>query len=181
LTGKSPKGRTLKVRLGVLLSPGFRSLILTNILFLSVTLSHHLAGGQIQEFKMLYLLLIATFLFFWKKPIKNFEGPSLAAILIIFQLLGHILMQQNTANSDSRMIFSHTFSILLTYSFAKKIDELAQHVYLLIRDIFIPRIIRLFSISYLGQRIIHNQDFSFYSNFHIQSIQVRAPPFNKYA
>ena len=165
----------------MLSSAGFRSLILTNILFLSVTLSHHLAGGEIQNFKMLYLLLIATFLFFWKKPLMNFEGPSLAAILIIFQLLGHILMQQNTANSDSRMFFSHTFSILLTYSFARKIDELAQKLFLLIKDVFIPKTIKSFSIRDLDQKISLPQIFAFYSDFHIKSTKGRAPPFNKYA
>ena len=165
----------------MLSSAGFRSLILTNILFLSVTLSHHLAGGQIQNFRMLYLLLIATFLFFWKKPLKNFEGPSLAAILIIFQLLGHILMQQNTDNSNSQMVFSHTFSILLTYSFARKVDELAQKLFLLIKDVFIPKALRSFSIRDLGQRISHSQIFTFYSDFQLQSIQGRAPPFNKFA
>jgi len=165
----------------VLLSAAFRSLVLTNILFLGVALSHHLAGGQIQDISMLYLLLIATFLFFWKKPLKNFEGPSLAAILIIFQLLGHILMQQNADNSDSRMFFSHTFSILLTYSFARKIDELAHHVLLLIKEVFIPKIFISLWILDFAQRINNPLFFFFYSDFHIKSTNGRAPPFNKYA
>ena len=60
------------------------------------------------------------------KPLKTFEGPALAAILLASQLLGHIFMNSNPSESNFKMFISHILAFGLTYQFANKLDDFEQ-------------------------------------------------------
>jgi hypothetical protein len=116
----------------------FRSLILNSFLFISVFASHHLAGGGVVLSSPILLLFLFSLLIFWKKPIVEFEGPGLAAVLIIFQLLGHILMEQSSEVSSIQMLLAHFTAAILTYKFAHKLDYLARHYLELLLELLLP-------------------------------------------
>lgn len=115
-----------------------RSLILNSFIFISVFASHHLAGGGVVLSSPILLLFLLSLLIFWKKPIVEFEGPGLAAVLTIFQLLGHLLMEQAPEVSSTQMILAHIVATILTYKFAHKLDYLARHYLELLLELLLP-------------------------------------------
>ena len=101
---------------------GVRSVLLSTLLFFSLAISHHLGGGAFVLTLPTILILIISAIIFWIKPIKEFEGPALASLLIAFQLIGHIFSPVSSNPSELRMIFSHVIAVFATYALAKNFD-----------------------------------------------------------
>lgn len=154
----------------------FRSLILNSFIFLSVIASHHLAGGDIGESSSILILFLISVLIFWKKPLVEFDGPALASVLIIFQLVGHLVMEQGTEVSSTQMLLGHSIAVVLTYRFAHYLDYLAQNYLQLLLKLLLP-IAKDFSIEIQHQNQCINTELKFVQKDSIPSLILgRAPP-----
>ena len=153
----------------------FRSLILNAFLFISTVSSHHLAGGSIGRLNSITLLFTISIMIFWKKPLKTFEGPALAAILLASQLLGHIFMNSNPSESNFKMFISHILAFGLTYQFANKLDNLAQSWSEIIRHKLTPFQVLVFSTPLKSKRI-YKLNYFRNSEFVASNKRERAPP-----
>ena len=116
----------------------FRSLILNSFIFLSVIASHHLSGGGIGELSSILILFLISVLIFWKKPLAEFDGPAFASFLTIFQLVGHLVMEQGTEVSAIHMLLGHSIAVILTYRFAHNLDYVARHYLELLLELLLP-------------------------------------------
>lgn len=157
-----------------------RSLILSSFLFLSVITSHHLAGGEIVNISPLCLISIAAFVFFSVKFPKSLEGPKLAALLLIFQLVGHFILNTNST-SDIKMFFSHAFALYATYKFIEKIDFIETGLFEFFSKIILP--IKLHPIQLTQVEIEIYFEYQNIFTFRVlrNVIQGQAPPFRSCA
>jgi len=109
-----------------------RSLTLNIFLFLSVVIFHHLGGGSFSINTVTIPLFILSIFYFNARPLSTFHGPGLAAILVIFQLLGHLIFQSNQTTSQFRMYLSHATAIILTYFVARYFEKISTSLELLL-------------------------------------------------
>ena len=107
-----------------------RSLVLTLVLFTTVLISHHMAGGAASISPYALALLFRNF-----HP-KDLEGPKLAAILVIFQGLGHVALSAPASSSPFRMITAHAISVVVGYTFTINLDRGASFIRVLLSSIF---------------------------------------------
>ena len=153
-----------------------RSLILNSFIFFSVFASHHLAGGGVVLSGPILLLFLLSLLIFWKKPILEFEGPVLAAVLTIFQLLGHLLMEQNPDVSSTQMMLAHVVATILTYKFAHKLDSIARHYLELLLELLRPFPSEIIVVRQDEKHLINAEIELFKTDSIPFSILGRAPP-----
>ena len=113
-----------------------RSLVLTLVLFTTVLISHHMAGGAASISPYALALFTSTFLLFRNFHPKDLEGPKLAAILVIFQGLGHVALSAPASSSPFRMITAHAISVVVGYTFTINLDRGARFIRVLLSSIF---------------------------------------------
>ena len=126
----------------------YRSLVLNSFIFISVLLFHHLGGGSFSVSPAIIPLFVISILYFNARPLKEFSGPGLAATLVVFQILGHLVFHDDTAASDGRMYVSHSVAVVITYVVARyfeKISYILEALVEVVRPIisfglFIPKI-----------------------------------------
>ena len=113
-----------------------RSVVLTLVLFTTVLISHHIAGGAASISPYAIALFAATFLVFRNFHSKDLEGPKLAAILVIFQGIGHVALSAPATSSPFRMITAHVISVVVGYAFTINLDRGARLIKVLLSSIF---------------------------------------------
>jgi hypothetical protein len=126
----------------------YRSLVLNSFLFISVLLFHHLGGGSFSVSPAIIPLFVISSLYFNARPLKEFSGPGLAATLVVFQILGHLVFHDDTAASDGRMYVSHSLAVVITYVVARYFEKISYIFEALVESVrpiisfewFIPKI-----------------------------------------
>jgi hypothetical protein len=131
-------------------SAGIKTLFLNSLLFVSLIASHHIGGGSFEITQGFIFLMVASTLFFWAKPPRDFQGPWVAAILVIFQGIGHWVLPINSEISEVRMTFSHLAAVVGTYFLAKYFDHI---YYFLLQAITALFGIQLFEKTVYGAQI----------------------------
>ena len=102
-----------------------RSLTLNLLLFTSVLLFHHLGGGSFSLSPLVIPLFALSIVYFNARPLKEFNGPGLAATLVVFQMLGHFVFHDSQAISAGRMYSSHGIAVVLTYFISRHFEKIS--------------------------------------------------------
>ena len=116
-----------------------RSIALNCFLFISVLVFHHLGGGSFSISPIAIPLFIVSIIYFNTRPLKEFSGPGLAATLVVFQLLGHLIFHESGTTDAERMYLSHAIAVALTYFIARYFEKIAIAVETLIAAV-LPRV-----------------------------------------
>lgn len=116
----------------------FRSLTLNLVLFLSLLISHHLGGGDYSLAAGLVPLFFLSFMLFWVRPLRTIEGPKLAAVLVIFQAIGHLSLDSENSVSTIRMSAAHLLAVFASYYLAKDLDRGLLALFNLLASLFVP-------------------------------------------
>jgi hypothetical protein len=116
-----------------------RSIALNCFLFISVLIFHHLGGGSFSISPIVIPLFVLSIIYFNTRPLKEFSGPGLAATLVIFQLLGHLIFHESGTTDAERMYLSHAIAVALTYFIARYFEKIAIAVETLIAAV-LPRV-----------------------------------------
>jgi hypothetical protein len=122
-------------------SAAVRSLLLNTLIFLSLVVSHHLGGGTFLLTPAVVSIFAVSYLIFRFYPLKELEGPRLTAILVLYQLLGHMAAPVQKDVSENRMICSHFFAVLVTYILAKYFDAFIGTFDYILRKLLSPEVI----------------------------------------
>lgn len=157
-------------------SAGLRSLLLNVLLFLSLVISHHLGGGSFLLTPSLFLVFALSSALFTFLPVRELEGPLLAAILVAFQLIGHMAAPISHETSAVRMLSSHTIAVVLTYFLTKYLDQVICTF-----DYVLGRLFGFLLFSALAILLRSSKDIiravSFFKfNTFVRLLQGRAPP-----
>lgn len=116
-----------------------RSLTLNMLLFTSVLLFHHLGGGSFSLSPLVVPLFALSIVYFNASPLKEFNGPGLAATLVVFQMLGHFVFHNSSAISAERMYSSHGVAVVLTYFISRHFERISNAFEALIEAV-LPRV-----------------------------------------
>jgi hypothetical protein len=116
-----------------------RSITLNGFLFVSILIFHHLGGGSFSISPIVIPLFVLSIIYFNTRPLKEFSGPGLAATLVIFQLLGHLIFHESGTTDAERMYLSHAIAVALTYFIARYFEKIAIAVETLIAAV-LPRV-----------------------------------------
>ena len=153
-----------------------RSITLNGFLFVSILIFHHLGGGSFSISPIVIPLFILSLIYFNTRPLKEFSGPGLAATLVIFQLLGHLIFHESGTTGAERMYLSHAVAVVMTYFIARNFERIATAVESLIAavlprisfGIFNPRVQQVFLCAHSQQKTLIYLAFSV--------LKGRAPP-----
>lgn len=115
-----------------------RSLAFNLVLFASLLISHHLGGGNFSFSPFLVPFLGLSFAYFLFWPVAEFTGPQLAAVLFLFQALGHMTLGSTAKVSDGTMVASHACVFLASYFVAAKLDKTILSLFELLFSYFLP-------------------------------------------
>jgi hypothetical protein len=153
-----------------------RSLVLTIFLFSGVLVFHHIGGGGFEFTPAFALLFLASILYFRVKPIEVFDGPDLALAILVFQGLGHFVVDSGQTQSNLKMGLSHLFASVLTYQIAKHFDRATSAYEKLIAYLFpgLPQDLAL-DIS-LNSFLLPRYFLEASADFIRRAIRERAPP-----
>jgi hypothetical protein len=153
-----------------------RKLTISFTLLSAGLLAHTLASGSYVGFKdFLFYSVINLLLTFFITP-ALLEGPRLALMILLSQVMTHFL-SGGAGNNSQQMMFSHIISSILVYQVVKNFDQALEKV-LTVIEIFLPVKLIIFNVISLQYRyFIYQQRFI---NFPIQlgAFQLRAPPFD---
>jgi hypothetical protein len=116
-----------------------RSITLNGFLFVSILIFHHLGGGSFSISPIIIPLFVLSIIYFNTRPLKEFSGPGLAATLVFFQLLGHLIFHESGTTGAERMYLSHAVAVVLTYFIARYFEKIAIAVESLI-DAVLPSV-----------------------------------------
>jgi hypothetical protein len=100
---------------------------------------HHLGGGSFSISPIIIPLFVLSIIYFNTRPLKEFSGPGLAATLVIFQLLGHLIFHESGTTGAERMYLSHAVAVVMTYFIARNFERIATAVESLIAAV-LPRV-----------------------------------------
>ena len=156
----------------MLLNRAIRSAALASLCTLSMVIAHLLGGGEITiNWFAPCVLVLSAAIFFHKNP-KEFSGPTLAALLLIFQLVGHASF--GISRSDGRMSVAHVVALLISYHLVRHFEEIVNRVGIYIRPIVAFTPITL--AERLSQVSLHTQCCN-KSHNGLRHLSDRAPPF----
>ena len=155
---------------------GIRSVILNSLLFLSLIISHHLGGGVFVLTHPTILVVIISSIIFWIRPIKEFKGPLLAAVLVSFQLIGHMCAPVSSNHSDLRMFSSHAIAVFMTYAIAKNFDGAICVFENVISYLFGSTIYSLIKIQNKNLPLPHDDSKQVGTQSYLERLFGRAPP-----
>ena len=150
-----------------------RSLALTSLFTLSMVFAHIVGGGELTTnvFAPALLLLTSAVIFF-KSP-KDFSGPTLAAILLCFQLAGHLCFSM--PDSDIRMTMAHAFALLLSFQLVRHFEQLISRL-----EIYITQPITFHSINLVKVELADFIEYVWCKKLEILGAHLfeRAPPYS---
>ena len=155
----------------MLLNRAIRSGALASLCTLSMVIAHLLGGGEITiNWFAPCVLVLSAAIFFHKNP-KEFSGPTLAALLLIFQLVGHASF--GISRSDGRMSLAHVVALLISYHLVRHFEEIVNRVGIYIRPTVAFTPITL--VERLSQDSFHTQCCN-KSHNGLRHLSNRAPP-----
>jgi len=93
-----------------------RSALTSTMLFLSMGLAHNFGGAVPKLSAWSIILWLATFAILLRVRASSFSDPALAALVLLFQSLGHIVVSAESAPSDLRMSASHLIVGSITFA-----------------------------------------------------------------
>ena len=153
-----------------------RACILTIFLFAGVLIFHHLGGGGFEFTPAFALLFLASLMYFRVKPIDVFDGPDLALAILVFQGLGHFVVDSGQTQSNLKMGLSHLFASVITYQIAKHFDR-ATSAYEKLRAYLFPGLPKVLALDILLNSFALPQFFlENITVFIRRAIRERAPP-----
>ncbi|MEI7541418.1 MAG: hypothetical protein WCJ89_08075 [Actinomycetes bacterium] len=156
----------------MLLNRAIRSIGLASLCTLSMVIAHLLGGGEITINWFAPLVFISSTAIFIIKNPKELSGPTLAALLLIFQLVGHASF--GISRSDGRMSVAHVVALLISYQLVRHFEEIVDRV-----GIYITPTIPFTPISIaerLAQDVFYTQCCN-KSHNGLRHLSDRAPPF----
>ena len=115
----------------MVLNRAIRSTGLASLCTLSMVIAHLLGGGEITINWFAPLVFFSSAAIFFIKNPKEFSGPTLAALLLIFQLVGHASF--GISRSDGRMSVAHVVALLISYHLVRHFEEIVNRVGIYIR------------------------------------------------
>ena len=155
-----------------MLNRAIRSTVLASVCTLSMVMAHLIGGGElIITWFAPFVFISSTAIFFIKNP-KEFSGPTLASVLLIFQLVGHASF--GMSHSDGRMSVAHVVALLISYHLVRHFEEIVNRVGIYIRPIVAFTPITL--VERLSQVSLHTQCCN-KSHNGLRHLSDRAPPF----
>ena len=155
-----------------MLNRAIRSTVLASVCTLSMVMAHLLGGGEITINWFAPLVFFSSAAIFFIKNPKEFSGPTLAALLLIFQLFGHASF--GISRSDGRMSVAHVMALLISYHLVRHFEEIVDRVGIYIRPTFTFTHITL--VQRLSQDCFHTQCCN-KSHNRLRHLSDRAPPF----
>ncbi len=103
-----------------------RSATLTSLFTLSMALAHIVGGGELTISGYApFVLIISTIIFSLRTP-KELSGPELAAILLIFQISGHLCFAM--PHNDHRMFFAHLVAVIVSFQLVRHFEALISSI-----------------------------------------------------
>lgn len=153
-----------------------RSALTSTLLFLSMGLAHNFGGAVPKLSGWSLILWVATFLILLKVRLDSISNPALAALVLLFQTLGHSVISAESAPSEIRMSTAHLLAGLITFSAIRfgchAIDVIERGL-----TRFLPVLFQQISLAFLAFkpqispiRVESALDFLWRAN------QLRAPP-----
>ena len=153
-----------------------RSAITSTLLFLSMGLAHNF-GGAIPTLTIWSLVLwVATFVILSMVRLDSISDPALAALVLLFQTLGHVVISSESAPSDLRMSTSHLFAGLITFLAIRfgcsTIDVLERELCK-----FLPVLFQQISVAFRAAKLlVSSLSVEYKLDFSRRANQLRAPP-----
>jgi len=151
-----------------------RKLTISFTLLSAGLLAHTLASGSYVGFKdFLFYSVINLLLTFFITP-ALLEGPRLALMILLSQVMTHFL-SGGAGNNSQQMMFSHIISSILVYQVVKNFDQAFEKA-LTVIEIFLP--VKLTTFRVISLNYIFSTHQQIFINFPIplSPIQLRAPP-----
>lgn len=91
-----------------------------------MVIAHLLGGGEITINWFAPFVLIASGAIFFIKNPREFRGPSLAAVLLVFQVAGHFSF--GMSHSDGRMSIAHVVALFISFHLIRHFEEIVFRV-----------------------------------------------------
>jgi hypothetical protein len=151
-----------------------RKLTISFTLLSAGLFAHTLASGSYVGFKdFLFYSVINLLLTFFITP-ALLEGPRLALMILLSQVMTHFL-SGGAGNNSQQMMFSHIISSILVYQVVKNFDQAFEKA-LTVIEIFLP--VKLTTFRVISLNYIFSTHQQIFINFPIplSPIQLRAPP-----
>jgi hypothetical protein len=110
----------------MLLNRAIRSIALASLCTLSMVIAHLLGGGEptIRWCAPLVFVFSAT-LIFLKNP-KDFSGPKLGSVLLLFQFAGHFSF--GASSNGGRMSMAHFAAVVISFHLVRHFEEILSRV-----------------------------------------------------
>ena len=124
-----------------MLNRAIRSVGLASLCTFSMVIAHLLGGGELTVNWFAPLVFFASAAIFFIKNPKELSGPTLAALLLLFQVVGHSSF--GISHSDGRMSVAHVVALLLSYQLVRNFEEIVARVGIYITPTIIFRPITL--------------------------------------
>jgi hypothetical protein len=113
-------------------------------LLASVLVSHAIGGGN---FISMPDIIVFSILIVGGVSISfptELEGPRLALLALVTQILGHFLF--GGGSTGNSMIFSHLIGGLIGYQLVARFDQIVLHLTSLIESVLVPVVIQQFAL-----------------------------------
>ena len=91
------------------------SAVTSSALFLSMGIAHSLGGAIPSASPSSFIIWAVGFLLLQKVDLHKIPNSALAALVLLFQMLGHFSLSSSSSASTIRMSFSHIFCGLLSF------------------------------------------------------------------
>lgn len=154
-----------------------RSALTSTLLFLSMGLAHNFGGAVPNLSGWSLIFWVATFLILLKVRLDSISNPALAALVLLFQTLGHVVISAESAPSDIRMSAAHLLAGLITFS-AIRFGCHAIDVFERGLTRFLPVLFQQISVAFLSfKALVPSVRVESVLDFLRRANQLRAPPF----
>ena len=153
-----------------------RPMLVASSLFLSMIAAHAIGGGSFEFSLFLPIILIGTYLFFYFRKVNEFSGPQLAALVLVFQFLGHMTINGHGMHSNLGMSISHLVAGVIGFHVVRRCERCIEIVEQKFVSVFIPQIFRRINISILRDCHFASESHSAIVSIFKATIRDRAPP-----
>lgn len=138
------------------------STLTSSSLFLSMGMAH-LLGGAVPNFSFFPLIFWGfTFILLQKVDLHHLVNSKLAALTLLFQLLGHISLSSNLSGSSFKMAISHLVCGIATFLVIRfglnALDIVERGLTRFLPELFssfaasafwLPKVVRVLSLDFL--------------------------------
>ena len=103
-----------------------RAATLASLCTLSMVIAHLLGGGELTINWFAPCVLVFSLVMFYIKNPRDFAGPELAAILIVFQAAGHFSF--GISHSDGQMSIAHLVALIVSFNLVRQFERIIERV-----------------------------------------------------